>query len=381
MLKTDAHKRALERFDKIVDLDHVRSCEQVQADMWAGKTPQRIPAVIYFPPPPEWPTYPFTETWDDVEKKFMNALGMAYCGALLKDDKLLTLTPEYGVVNIPELFGVPSIVSDVGWSMSEGVQDLDTVRALIDRGVPDLRSGHGAKTEAFLDFGAEVVAQYENLSEVLHFVVPDNQGPFDLAHLIWGQEIFYALYDHPDVVHQLLDLATETYIEFSHFYKQKLGEPADSAYHTCGVRLVRGGVRICDDTPVLCSADTYREFIRPYNERAYTPFSGGWLHYCGNGNHLLEQMLATPGVNAVHMGNPDHCDLYELYQQMRAAEVVLIWSGSLERLGELRADNGGRHPTGLMILTENRYASADLDHARADLQRVRDYQPIAKAPY
>lgn len=382
MLELDAHRRALERLDRMIDLDHVASCERAQADMWAGQPPERIPTFISFPAPPDWPRYPFTQCWDDIEKNFMTQMAGVYCGALLQDDRLCTITPEWGVVTIPELFDVPSIITDQGSSMSAGLHDLETVRALIDRGMPDIwHHPHIARLDAFVDFATDVLAGYENLAQVVHMVVPDNQGPFDLAHLIWGAEIFYALHDHPDVVHDLLALTTETYIRFTHYYKRKLGEPPDCGYHICGVKLARGGVRICDDSAMLCSADVYREFVRPYNERAYAPFGGGWLHYCGNGNHVLDQMLATPGINAIHMGNPDHCDLYDLYYRMRAADAILIWSGSLQRLADLRADGGGAHPTGLMVLTENRYAAQDLEGARRDLERVRGYQPIPKAPY
>jgi len=208
----------------------------------------------------------------------------------------------------------------------------------------------------------------------------DTQAPFDLAALAWGHGILTGLYDHPDTVHRLLDLMTEAYIAYSHHRKQRLGEPLTSGYHCCGLKLARGGVHLSDDSAVLCSAEIYREFIQPYNARALAPFAGGWLHFCGNGNHILDQMLATPGVNAIHLGNPDNCDLLELYQRCQAADTCLIWSGSLDRAAELRAQTGG-HPTGLIVLTENRYQSRDLETAREDLQRICGYQSIAKAPY
>ena len=381
ILKDAAHRRALQRLEELLDLEHMDACERVQAQMWSPEPPEQLPVYISFPPPPDWPTYPFTQTWDDVERKFMTAMATACCGVLLRDDRLCTLDCEYGVVNIPELFGVPSVITDTGWSMSEGLGSADAIRALIDRGVPDVGSGHGAKMLGFFDFAREVVAEYPTLEQALHYVVPDNQGPFDLAHLVWGSGVFYALHDEAELVHALLDLMTETYIQFTLHFKRQLGEPIDSGYHICGVRLLDGGVRICDDTPVMCSADVYSEFVRPYNERVYAPFGGGWLHFCGDGRHLLDQMLVTEGVNIVHMGNPDNWELPEVYEQMQAAGVRLIWSGSLDRLGELRERCGGAPPPGLMILAENRYAATDLDSARETLRRVRAYEPIERSAW
>ena len=34
---------------------------------------------------------------------------------------------------------------------------------------------------------------------------PDLQGPMDNLELLWGSELFYALYDLPDEIHALLD--------------------------------------------------------------------------------------------------------------------------------------------------------------------------------
>jgi hypothetical protein len=378
MLKHDAHKRALDLLESLVDVEHLARCERLQEAAWAGETVEHLPAIVSFPTPPEWPTYPFTRIWDDLEANFMTGLAYAYGGALLKDDRLFTLSPDRGVVPIPETFGVPSVVTDQGRSMSEGLGSLAAIEALIDRGVPDLRPR--TVVDELEDFAREVLSQYEKLSQVVHVFMADTQGPFDLAALAWGHGILTALYDHPDTVHRLLDLMTEAYIAYTHRRKERLGEPLTSGYHCCGLRLARGGVHLSDDSSVLCSAAVYREFIQPYNARVLAPFEGGWLHFCGNGNHILDQMLATPGVNAIHLGNPDNCDLLELYQRCRVADACLIWSGSLDRAAELRAEAGG-HPTGLIVLTENRYQSRDLETAREDLQRIRSYQPITKAPY
>lgn len=378
MLKLDAHKRALDRLESLVDEEHLARCGRLQEAAWAGEAVEHLPAIVSFPTPPDWPTYPFTQTWDDLEANFMTGLAYAYGGALLRDDRLFTLSPDHGVVTIPETFGVPSVVTDQGRSMSEGLGSLAAIEALIDRGVPDLRPR--TVVDELEDFAREVLGQYEKLSRVVHVFMADTQGPFDLAALAWGHGILTALYDHPDTVHRLLDLMTEAYTAYSHQRKQRLGEPLTSGYHCSGLKLARGGVHLSDDSAVLCSAEVYREFIQPYNARALEPFAGGWLHFCGNGNHILDQMLATPGVNAIHLGNPDHCDLLELCQRCRAADTCLIWSGSLDRAAELRELAGG-HPTGLIVLTENRYQSRDLATAREDLERIRGYQPIAKAPY
>ncbi len=190
----DAHKRALEKLENLIDLDHVESCERLQSDMQAGKPLDRLACIVGFPEPPDWPSYSFVECWNDVEKNFITGLGEVYSGALVKDDRLYTLRPDYGCVNIPELYGVPSIVTDVGRSMSEGLHDLDKIKALIDRGVPEIVGEHDEKIEAFTHLATQTLKNYENLSKAVRFVIPDTQGPFDLACLIWGSVVPLVVY-------------------------------------------------------------------------------------------------------------------------------------------------------------------------------------------
>jgi hypothetical protein len=197
MLKLDAHKRALDRFEKMVDLAEAARCEQLQREMFAGKPSAQLPCIVSMPEPADWPQYSFVECWDDVEKNFITGLGHSYCGALLRDDRLFWVRPEYGVVNIPELFGVKSVVTNEGRSMSEGVSDLDRIKRLIDAGVPDLAAGHGCKVDEWYDMAKQALSQYEKLSKTVHFVLPDSQGPFDLACLIHGSAILTGVYDIP----------------------------------------------------------------------------------------------------------------------------------------------------------------------------------------
>ena len=378
MIKHDLHKRALERLEGLVDLDHVAACEAVQEAIGAGKPVASLPCRIGMRTPAEWPTYSFAECWDDLEKNFVSALADCYCGALLRDDGLCTVRPEYGVVNIPALFGIPSQVSDEGRSMSEGLNDTGRLRDLLAAGMPDLARGHSEKVAAWYEFAEEALGQYEKLSRAVHFVVPDPQGPFDLACLVYGSDILAGVYDEPELIRELLELMTETFVAYHHWAKGITGEPLNRAYHIAGLKLARGGVRICDDSATLVSPAAYREFVQPYNLRCFAPFDGGWLHFCGDGNHILDQMLAMTPVHYLHLGNPDDHDLIGLVERTREREIVLFWSGALERIQEAWEMLGRSR---LLVLTENRYASATVAGARENLKRVHAGQPIVKAEF
>jgi len=136
----------------------------------------------------------------------------------------------------------------------------------------------------------------------------DTQGPFDLAHLAIGDEIFLALYDEAEKVHRLLNLCTRLIIRVTRSYKEAVGEPLTGGRHSNGLAM-RGGVRICEDTSTLLNAEQIAEFVVPYTRRVLQAFGGGWVHYCGKNDHLCAAVLAMPEAHGLNFGNPERHDL------------------------------------------------------------------------
>lgn len=371
------HEEALRKLDRLIDPEHVARIEAIQTAAWSEEELPYLPSIVDTPVP-DWPVYPFKECWDDVEKNFITGLANAYTGAVMHDDRLYTLRAEYGVVNIPELFGIHTIITNEGNSMSTGLDNSEAIRKLVDRGIPDFAKGHGRKVLDYYEYAREVFSGYENLSRFVHFVLPDTQGPFDLACLLWGSDIFVAMHDEPELVKSLISLMAETFSRYNTFMKKAIGEQMDSAYHICGLKLVRGGIRICDDSATLVSGDFYRDFIVRENEKAFAPFKGGWLHYCGNGNHLQPYIRKTAGVNVLHMGNPDMHDLIEIGAGLREHNITLYWSGSLDMISEYKKQFELK---GIIVLAENRYAGKNLEDGRRKLDNLRACKPIEKNIY
>lgn len=378
MLKNDKHKRALEKLEKLIDVNHIKEVEAKHQALWEGKALSELPCIVAMPPQNDWPSYPFTECWDDIEKNFITLLGEVYAGALLKDDRLYSLEPNYGCVNIPELFGVESEVTNEGNSMSKGLNDVKKIQEIIECGIPDFDSSLNKKVEEFEEFALETLSQYDTLRDTVHFNIPNIQGPFDLACLIWGRDILFALYDEPDLVEKLMDLVTDTYIQYGLYHKKRLNLPVDSAYHCAGVKLVKGGVRICNDSAVLVSGDVYRNLIKSRDIKAFKPFDGGWIHFCGNGNHFLDELFSLDLMHYLHMGNPDNHDLLKLSENAVEKNKVIVWSGSLEKIREARAITGSSR---ILALPENRYGGKNLNDAKMRLKRVRNWQTIEKTEW
>jgi len=91
--------------------------------------------------------------------------------------------------------------------------------------------------------------------------------------------------------------------------KANLGEPGGNGFHSNGLVMANGGVRICEDSPTLMSRDQIDEFVAPYTERALAAFGGGWIHYCGRNDHLFHALADQPHVRGFNFGNPEMNDL------------------------------------------------------------------------
>ena len=156
----------------------------------------------------------------------------------------------------------------------------------------------------------------ERLNGKAAVYLPDTQGPFDLAHLIRGNEIFTDIYDDPGFVHHLMRLSTYCYVEVTKCLKKVIAEPLNAGYHAGCLYMDDCGVRSCEDTTTLLSPDSVREFIVPYIREALSPFGGGWLHFCGKGEHLLETFLEIPEVKGINFGNPENYTPAELLPKL-----------------------------------------------------------------
>ena len=314
----DLHKR-LKELDAIVDPAHVLESETLIEDSLSYHKIDRFP-FTNSAGAPGWQGFPYSEAFYDMEEMLVNELGSVYQGAKNRDDRMYTIRANYGVGTVASMFGceVSLTMNNMPWC--EPLSENELLKA-IDRGVPDLNAGLGARVFETERFYADTLADYPNLNAAVHTYLCDTQGPFDIAHLVMGHRIYTEIYDNPGLVHRLLSICTDTYIAFTKAQKAIIGEGNDWHFHT-GTK-IRGGVRMCEDTPTNLSPASYLEFCRPYNERILAEF-GGWIHYCGDGRHILPHVLSTPGLTAINFGNPEKQNLRAVYDEASPRGVDIV---------------------------------------------------------
>jgi uroporphyrinogen-III decarboxylase len=117
-----------------------------------------------------------------------------------------------------------------------------------------------------------------------------SNGPFTIAADLMGEvEIFTALYNQPNFVHEILKIITEKILQWLAFCWDEMRIP-DRAYG------------FADDLACTLSPNFYREFVLPYHKKIFSYYPE-WksLHMCGKTDHLLKILadeLAIDEFNA-----------------------------------------------------------------------------------
>jgi hypothetical protein len=129
----------------------------------------------------------------------------------------------------------------------------------------------------------------------------DPQGPLDIASLIWNnQDFLVSCIKYKKEVHHILNLITESFIEF---YKAQYDMIKNKAFPVHSFPLVStcDGISISDDQATLLSPQLFKEFGVPYLNRISAAFGGLYYHTCGDLGHILDDVLSIDNLRAINI--------------------------------------------------------------------------------
>jgi len=170
----------------------------------------------------------------------------------------------------------------------------------------------------------------EVMRDSINIYCMDTQGPFDLAHLIMGAEIFYVIHDDKELLHHLMNFCVELGVKTHHWMKDIAGEPYRNLHHSNGLYSDSMGIRICEDASVMVGPDVMDEFITPYARRLAAEFGGAWVHYCGRNDELTRRILDSSefkGINFGHIPGNMHDHPFE-EQMLKCRESDTVYFGA-----------------------------------------------------
>ena len=244
--------------------------------------------------------YSREEIHEDMEKMMYNEIRSRLSLLESRNSGVPMIRADYGIGCLPSIFGVESIIVDGNrpWVKHVGKEG---VKQILAKGMPDYRNGFGQRMIDTYQFYAQVLADYPKCREAIKFYHPDFQGPFDVAHLMYGSDIYMDLYDEPELIHELLQLVTATYIDCMKKIKPYLNDEEDGYCYHWG-QLYPGSVVVRNDTAVNLSPDMYAEFVAPYDSEVLRAFGTGSVHFCGRADQWIFDMVKCKDIAGFNFG-------------------------------------------------------------------------------
>lgn len=248
------------------------------------------------------PVYDNYEIHFDPEKMFVNELRSALTAALAEGDAVPSVRANVGCGALCTLYGglAQTFFPDkMPWLLRhispEELQEM-AIDSLVES--PEFKAGLEQ-----MRFMKEMLA-----GTGISLYPMDLQGPIDMAHLFLGDEFFYLLYDDPELVCKALELSLAAEI----YGMEKCLEiiaPTDWVCHYNDLVLPASRpLKISEDTSTLLSREHLEQFMRPYTTRLLAHFGGGYIHYCGDNQHLLEMVPTFAQNIGLNFGNPERHD-------------------------------------------------------------------------
>ena len=213
------------------------------------------------------------------------------------------LMPWYGTGVLASGFGVDIVFQD-RMDPAVDLSKITDVSELKDLRKPDPHA------DGLMPRVLNAISQMRQRTD-LPVAVTDCQGPLTTALQVLGYDkLIYWMFDHPDAIHDLMQLVTDALIEWVTVQKQAAGQEMTDDAYVLGIKIPGGygGVWMADDDSVIFGPELYREFVVPYNSQLLQAFGGGSIHYCGNANQHIDNYLATEGLTCIQNLNLDDLD-------------------------------------------------------------------------
>jgi len=315
--------------DRVCEMIAERACpkriataKRRHADVMAGCETDYLPIIFGAPLPAEcadWPSFNWQERFYVPAKSlFMQLRDMVLPRVCAGCDAVPGVRADLGTINCQTIFGAEWRVTPENRSV---ITKYVPKEVLAEFELPDDVSSLGVIPRMVEHMQHHLDAlRRRGLGDVVGVYHCDQQGPFDIAAMTRGHDIFLDLHEDAGFVHHLMRMCTRLYVSVSKLCKRLAGEEVGGAGNAVGIWMEAGAVRMCGDSDILVGEELYRQFIQPYERQAFEQLGGGWYHYCGGWE-------GTGRAEGLH--------LHEAY-----AEIPLLaglnWTTGRDWLGEMR---------------------------------------------
>lgn len=340
----------LKYLENNLDGEHIEKIERTYKSNIDFQKQEKIPIKIDYPID-EFQPFPKVEAEKSFEKMMFNELIGCVPSAQIKDGSLPMIRANYGVGIMPSLFGLQTKIlnNDLPWVIH--LENEKEIERLVQVGLPDLNCGFGSRVIETHEFYNDKLSKYPICQKYIKITHPDMQGPLDIAHLIWGGEIYYAMYDSPELVKSLMRLITDTYIQFMKKVKLGINDEVKECIYHWGM-MYPGKILVRNDSAVNLSSDMYLEFVQGHDEYLFSELGGGSLHFCGRADQIVFDMMRTKGslgINFGYMENKEFGFTYLDYIKAECDKLKMPVVGYFLTIDEIKQMNMEKFGEGLTV--------------------------------
>ena len=319
-----------------VDLDHCRKVderyqsvfnyERVETPILVVQSESMFGSADVLPAP--WNTfkyYSYTDAFYDPVAMMQNQLlDRVVPGVILKDDNPLSIRNNHGGIQIASILGAR-------WNIYEDnfpwVQPITERAQLEDIAASTATVGRdqGSLPQAFntLEFFGRQLDRFPPLADAVQISVPDLQGPMDIAEQLWGSGIYYAFYDARDLLERLLSRIVEVIKPVFQWFCDYSTDRLAPQIATQHGYMIPGRFLLRDDSSIPLSPSMYEDIVRPIDARLTAAFGKVSLHSCGKWDHLIDSIVAIPGLAGLDPGNPEMMDIQSIYARCREKGIAI----------------------------------------------------------
>lgn len=314
-----------------IDKDRLALAKKRQAAVWKGKKPDKWPIVMAAELTAEQeemiPDPDLAEAFNDPGLMLCQQIRMAAKIANSNSDAVPAIRANMGTGTLLSCFGLEQEArpGQMPWLKTHLSREQ-----VAELSVDDIRiQGTFARALDFIAFYQEI------MGDLVDIYCVDTQGPFDLVHLLLGDEVFYLMFEDPELLHHALELCCELYIRATKATKEAIGEPQDSMVHG-QLYVPNAGVRVCEDTTTLIGGEGIKDFALPYTKRVAREFGAAWIHYCGRCDILRDILCQQDEVRGLNYGVvPSKERDFDFDEEMRIiGNHDKVYHGAIPRLPE-----------------------------------------------
>lgn len=279
------------------------------------------------PPNIDWPHIMVNDAIEDIDLMILQQLEM--CSNILKkgSGEILNFRCNFGTGIIPSLFGAEIFEVEYNLDTLPCCRALpngkESIKEIVENGMPDLNTALGKKVFDVANRFLEVCKDYPNISKYVVMYVPDTQGPLAISEILWGSDLYMDIFDSPELVHNMMDLAVDTFVAFTKKWYD-LVPPITSKHGVDWGLLHKGHVLIRNDAAMNISPDMYDSYVKMYDQKILDEFNGGVIHFCGRGDHYIQFFHEMDGVHAINMSQPECNNMAIIYENTVDKDIQII---------------------------------------------------------